>query len=88
MGYTGVVSEYFVTPVETGIEEKVSDTEYNLFKNSKDYSNQRIGKTESRLPEIVKNIALILPMLFSALSVLFWTWTLVSDFFKSRKKDE
>ena len=59
MGYTGVVSEYFVTPVETNIEEKVSETEYNLFKNSKDYTNQRVGKTESRLPEIVKNIALI-----------------------------
>jgi len=59
MGYTGVVSEYFVTPVETNIEEKVTETEYNLFKNSKDYTNQRIGKTESRLPEIVKNIALI-----------------------------
>jgi tetratricopeptide (TPR) repeat protein len=59
MGYTGVVSEYFVTPVETNIEEKVTQTEYNLFKSSKDYTNQRIGKTESRLPEIVKNIALI-----------------------------
>jgi tetratricopeptide (TPR) repeat protein len=59
MGYTGVVSEYFITPVETNIEEKVTETEYNLFKNSKDYTNQRIGKTESRLPEIVKNIALI-----------------------------
>ena len=59
MRYTGVVSEYFVTPVETNIEEKVSETEYNLFKNSKDYTNQRVGKTESRLPEIVKNIALI-----------------------------
>ena len=59
MGYTGVVSEYFVTPIESEIEEKVSETEYNLFKSSKDYTNQRIGKTESRLPEIVKNIALI-----------------------------
>ena len=59
MGYTGVVSEYFVTPVETNVEEKVTQTEYSLFKSSKDYTNQRIGKTESRLPEIVKNIALI-----------------------------
>jgi tetratricopeptide (TPR) repeat protein len=59
MGYTGVVSEYFVTPVETNVEEKVTQTEYNLFKSSKDYTNQRIGETESRLPEIVKNIALI-----------------------------
>ena len=56
---TGVVSEYFVTPVETNVEEKVTQTEYNLFKSSKDYTNQRVGKTESRLPEIVKNIALI-----------------------------
>ena len=59
MNYTGIVSEYFITPVETQIEEKVSETEYNLFKSSKDYTNQRVGKTESRLPEIVKNIALI-----------------------------
>ena len=59
MNYTGIVSEYFITPVETQIEEKVSETEYNLFKYSKDYTNQRVGKTESRLPEIVKNIALI-----------------------------
>ena len=35
MGYTGVVSEYFVTSVETGVEEKVSETEYNLFKTFK-----------------------------------------------------
>ena len=28
-------------------------------KSSKDYTNPRVGKTESRLPEIVKNIALI-----------------------------
>ncbi|MAV04039.1 MAG: hypothetical protein CMC31_00045 [Flavobacteriaceae bacterium] len=59
MNYTGIVSEYFITPVETQIEEKVSETEYNLFKSSKDYTNPRVGKTESRLPEIVKNIALI-----------------------------
>ena len=59
MNYTGIISEYFITPVETQIEEKVSETEYNLFKSSKDYTNPRVGKTESRLPEIVKNIALI-----------------------------
>lgn len=57
--YTGVIDEYFVTNNETGKEEKVSETEFNLLKNSKDYSNPRIGKTESRYPEIVKNIALI-----------------------------
>ena len=66
MGYTGIVSEYFITPIKKdsdgnliGIEEKISQTEYNLLKSSKDYTNPRVGKTESRLPEIVKNIALI-----------------------------
>ena len=59
MGYTGIVTEYFVTPVETQVEQKVSETEFNLFKKSKDYINPRYGDTESRLPEIVKNIALI-----------------------------
>ena len=59
MGYTGIVDEYFVTNNETGLEEKVSQTEYDLLKSSKDYSNPRIGQTESRFPEIVKNIALI-----------------------------
>ena len=59
MGYTGIVDEYFVTNNETGVEEKVSQTEYDLLKTSKDYSNPRIGQTESRFPEIVKNIALI-----------------------------
>ena len=59
MNYTGIVNEYFVTNNETGVEEKVSESEYNLLDKSKDYSNPRIGKTESRYPEIVKNIALI-----------------------------
>lgn len=59
MGYTGIVDEYFVTNNETGVEEKVSQTEFDLLKSSKDYSNPRIGQTESRFPEIVKNIALI-----------------------------
>ena len=59
IGYTGIVDEYFVTNNETGVEEKVSKTEYDLLKSSKDYSNPRIGQTESRFPEIVKNIALI-----------------------------
>ena len=59
MGYTGIVDQYFVTNNETGVEEKVSQTEYDLLKSSKDYSNPRIGQTESRFPEIVKNIALI-----------------------------
>ena len=57
--YTGVIDEYYITNNETGEEEKVSETEFELLKNSKDYSNPRVGQTESRYPEIVKNIALI-----------------------------
>ena len=57
--YTGVIDEYYITNNGTGEEEKVSETEYDLLKNSKDYSNPRVGQTESRYPEIVKNIALI-----------------------------
>ena len=59
LDYTGIESEYFITAVDTDTEEKVSETEYNILKSSKDYINPRIGKTESRLPEIIKNIALI-----------------------------
>lgn len=59
LGYTGIESEYFITAVDTNIEEKVSETEYSILKSSKDYINPRIGKTESRYPEIIKNIALI-----------------------------
>ena len=57
--YTGVIDEYYITNNETGEEEKVSETEFELLKSSKDYSNPRVGQTESRYPEIVKNIALI-----------------------------
>lgn len=59
MGYTGEVTEYFLTTIETKIEEKYGEREYNLLKSSKQYTNPRIDQTESRLPEIVKNIALI-----------------------------
>lgn len=57
--YTGIKDEFFITNVESGVEEKVTETEYNIYQSSKDYMNPRIGQTESRYPEIVKNIALI-----------------------------
>lgn len=58
-GYTGIVDEYFITNNESGVEEKVSETQFDVLKGSKDYSNPRIGQTESRYPEIIKNIALL-----------------------------
>ena len=59
INYTGVKDEFFITNIETGLEEKVTETEYKIYQSSKEYANPRIGQTESRYPEIVKNIALI-----------------------------
>ena len=57
--YTGIVTKYFVTEVESGEETEVSESEYKLYKKSKSYENHRQEDTPSRFPEIVKNIALI-----------------------------
>jgi len=57
--YTGIKDEYFITNVQSGVEEKVTETEYKIYQSSKEYINPRIGQTESRYAEIVKNIALI-----------------------------
>ena len=57
--YTGIIDEYFITNLQSGAEEKVTETEYKIYQSSKEYINPRIGQTESRYPEIVKNIALI-----------------------------
>jgi tetratricopeptide (TPR) repeat protein len=45
--------------IETNFIEISSETEFNLLKKSKDYSNPREEETESKFPEIVKNIAII-----------------------------
>ena len=57
--YSGVVTKYYVTEVATGQETEVSATEFNIYQKSKDYTNARSEDTESKYPEIVKNIALI-----------------------------
>ena len=57
--YTGIAVKYYVTEAATGNEIEVSETEYGIFKKSKDYSNFREEESPSRFPEIVKNIALI-----------------------------
>jgi tetratricopeptide (TPR) repeat protein len=59
MGYTGITTKYYATDVETKEESEVTKGEYDLYKKSKNYTNFREEETESRLPEIVKNIALI-----------------------------
>lgn len=62
--YSGVVTKYYVTEVATNEEKEneekeVSATEFAIYQKSKDYTNARSEETESKYPEIVKNIALI-----------------------------
>ena len=57
--YTGIVTKYFVTEADKDTPIEVSETEYSLYKKSKDHKDFKIEKTESKFPEIVKNIALI-----------------------------
>ncbi len=58
--YEGIETKFFITDVSSGNEIEInSETEFNLLKKSKDYSNPREEDTESKFPEIVKNIALI-----------------------------
>lgn len=59
MDYTGVVTKYYVTEIESGVETEVTESKYNLYKKSKSYENYREEDTPSKFPEIVKNIALI-----------------------------
>tara|TARA_B100000686_G_scaffold355351_1_gene473226 strand:- start:2169 stop:3425 length:1257 start_codon:yes stop_codon:yes gene_type:complete len=57
--HTGVKTKYYVTEVETNTELEVSEMQYNIYQKSDEYKNAREQQTESRYPEIVKNIALI-----------------------------
>ena len=58
--YEGIETKYYITDVSNETEIEISsETEFNLLKKSKDYSNPREVETESKFPEIVKNIAII-----------------------------
>ena len=59
LDYTGSVEKFYATETETGQEVELSAENYVLFKKLKEYSNFRAEMTESKLPEIIKNIALI-----------------------------
>ena len=59
LDYTGSVEKFYATETETGEEIELSAENYKLFQKLKAYSNFRTEMTESKLPEIVKNIALI-----------------------------
>jgi tetratricopeptide (TPR) repeat protein len=59
MNYEGIVTKFMAISVETNEEIELSETEYDLYKKTKEYKDFREEKTESRYPEIIKNIALI-----------------------------
>ena len=59
INYTGVTTKYYVTEVATNQEIEVSEMEYGIYQKSKDYMNPKEVESESKYPEIVKNIALI-----------------------------
>ena len=57
--YTGIITKYYATPIETGVEKEISEVEYSLFKKSEDYENVREEDTKSVYPNIIKSIALL-----------------------------
>ena len=59
LGYTGIKKEYFSTKKETGEEEVTDKNTRDLYVKGKSHINPGERLTDSKKPEIVKNIALI-----------------------------
>ena len=60
INYEGIETKYYITEVASGNEIEIgSESEFNLLKRTSDYSDPREEETESKYPEIVKNVALI-----------------------------
>ena len=61
INYEGIETKYYITEVASGNEIEIgSEFEYkSLQRSTNDYENAREEETESKYPEIVKNIALI-----------------------------
>ncbi|MDO7173670.1 tetratricopeptide repeat protein [Mariniflexile sp. AS56] len=59
IGYTGIEKQFFATNVETGEEEVLDKGTRDLYVKAKSHSNPGERMTESKKPEIVKNVALI-----------------------------
>jgi len=59
IGYTGIETEYFATNAETGEEEVLDKNTRDLYVKAKSHIKPGKRKTDSKRPEIVKNVALI-----------------------------
>ena len=60
LNYEGIITKYYVTKIDTGEKLEVDSVQYELYKKlPKEYDQFIKEDTESKFPEIVKNIALI-----------------------------
>ena len=59
LGYTGIETEYYATNIETGEEEVLDKNTRDLYVQGKSHIKPGERKSDSKQPEIVKNIALI-----------------------------
>tara|TARA_R110002111_G_scaffold31506_1_gene64401 strand:+ start:10990 stop:12240 length:1251 start_codon:yes stop_codon:yes gene_type:complete len=59
LGYTGIEKEFFATNVETGEEEVLDKNTRDLYVKAKSHIKPGARNTDSKKPEIIKNIALI-----------------------------
>lgn len=59
LGYTGIETQYYAVNKETGKEEILDKNTRDLYLKAKSHIKPGERKTESKKPEIVKNIALI-----------------------------
>ena len=57
--YEGIVTKFMAKYAESGEDVELSETEYNLYKKTKEYTDFREETTDSKYPEIIKNIAII-----------------------------
>ena len=58
--YEGIETKFYITEVSSGNEIEINDeVQFKLLQKSKEYSSPREEETDSKFPEIVKNIALI-----------------------------
>ena len=59
INYDGITKQFLAKSVASGEDVELSKSEFDLFKKTKEYTDFREESTESKLPEVIKNIALI-----------------------------
>ena len=84
LNYEGIITKYYVTKIDTGEKLEVDSVQYELYKKlPKEYDQFIKEDTESKFPEIVKNIALI----YNQLGMKDEAMSAVSEARKSNPED-